>query len=157
MGQGQRTAAYALCIINEHAESNNNGCSALHNASVSNAGVRGHVWLCAWLPRTKTNKKSFEGAGGCKHIAGKQKKSSWLQKTQESVTPNVCMCVHTLKQSRKGTINKFLQAKPRAPSRTVSLSKNIKLQILDYRLFNLILIFKKTNRLQPLRRLCAAS
>lgn len=91
VGQGQRTAAYALCIINEHAERNHNGCSALHNASLSNAGVRGHVWLCAWLPRTKTNKESFEGAGGYKYITGKQKKSSWLQKTQQSVTPNFCL------------------------------------------------------------------
>lgn len=78
MGKGPRTAAYALCIINEHAERNHNGCSAPHNASVSKAGVRGYVWLCAWPPRTKTNKESFESAGGYMYITGKQKKSSWL-------------------------------------------------------------------------------
>ena len=53
--QGRRTAAYALCIINEHTERNHNARSALHNASVSQAGgVGGHVWLCAWPLRTKT-------------------------------------------------------------------------------------------------------
>lgn len=75
VGQGLRIAAYALCIINEHAERNHNGCSAPHNASVSTAGVRGHVWLCAWPLRTKTNKETFESAGGFMSTTRKQKKA----------------------------------------------------------------------------------
>lgn len=57
-----RKAVYALCIINEPTESSHNGC--MHNASVSNARVRGHVWLCACLPKIKTNKETFESPGG---------------------------------------------------------------------------------------------
>lgn len=75
VGQGLRIAAYALCIINEHAERNHNACSALHNASVSKARVRGHVWLCAWPPRTKTNKETFESAEGFMHITTQQKEA----------------------------------------------------------------------------------
>lgn len=66
---------YALCIINEHAERKHNGCSAPHNASVSKTGVRGHVWLCVRLPRTETNNKTFESAGGFMYITRKQKKT----------------------------------------------------------------------------------
>lgn len=47
---------------------------APHNASVSKAGVRGHVWLCAWPPRTETNKETFESAGGFMYITRKQKR-----------------------------------------------------------------------------------
>lgn len=74
-GQGLGIAVYALCIINEHAERNHNGYLGTHNASLSNAEVRGHVWLCAWPPRTKTNKETFESAGGFMCIAGQQKKA----------------------------------------------------------------------------------
>lgn len=73
--QGLRIAAYALCIINDHAERNHNRCSALHNASVSKSGVRGHVWLCAWPLRTETNKETFESAGGFMYITRQQKKA----------------------------------------------------------------------------------
>lgn len=72
-----RTAVYALYIINEHAERNHKGCSALHNALVSKAVVRGHVWVWAWAPRTNTNKESFESEGGYMYITWKQK-DSWL-------------------------------------------------------------------------------
>lgn len=75
VGQGPWTAAYALCIINERLERNNNGYSTPHNASVSKAGVRGHVWLCAWLSRTETNKETFENPGGFMYITRKQKKA----------------------------------------------------------------------------------
>lgn len=48
---------------------------APHNASVSKAEVGGHVWLCAWPPRTKTNKETFESAGGFMYITRKQKRA----------------------------------------------------------------------------------
>lgn len=76
VGRGLRTAAYALCIINEHAERNHNERSAPHNASVSKPGVRGHVWLCVRLPRTETNNKTFESAGGFMYVTRKQKKAA---------------------------------------------------------------------------------
>lgn len=48
VGQGPRTAAYALCIVNEHAEGPHNGRSAPQNASVSkSAGQRSRLALCA--------------------------------------------------------------------------------------------------------------
>ena len=75
VGQGLKIAAYALCIINEHAERNHNRCSALHNASVFKSRVRGHVWLCAWLARTETNKETFESVGGFMYITRQQKKA----------------------------------------------------------------------------------
>lgn len=75
VGHGLRIAAYALCIINEHVERNHSECSTPHNASVSKSGVRGHVWLCAWLPRMETNKETFESAGGFMYITRKQKKA----------------------------------------------------------------------------------
>lgn len=78
VGQGPRTAAYAYCIINEHTERNNNGHAALHSASVSLAGVRGHVWLCvcAWLSRTETNKETFESGEGSTYVEREKKKAA---------------------------------------------------------------------------------
>ncbi len=75
VGQGLRMAAYALCIINGHVESDHNGCSAPHNASVSKGGVRGRVWLCAWPSRTETNKETFQSAGGFMYRARKQRRA----------------------------------------------------------------------------------
>lgn len=46
-----------------------------HNASVSDAGVRGRVWLCAWPPTIKTNKGTFESAGGFVDTTRRQKKA----------------------------------------------------------------------------------
>lgn len=43
------------------------------------AGVRGHVWFCAWLSRTDTNKETFESAGGFHVHSKKTKESSWLR------------------------------------------------------------------------------
>lgn len=96
--RGPRTAAYALCIINEHAERNHNERSTQHNASVSKARVRGHVWLCVRLPRTETNNKTFESAGGFMYVTRKQKKAVGCITGDRGQT--VCVVFHFYVQRR---------------------------------------------------------
>lgn len=60
--RGQQQRMHYASLMNTGRS--HNGRTATHNASASNAGVRGHVWLLTWTPRTKTDKESFESAGG---------------------------------------------------------------------------------------------